>query len=227
MPGLPHHVTHRGNNGRRVFMEGEDFRLYLRILRRKLRDHGVSLWAYCLMPNHVHLVVLPRNREALAHSIGRAHHGFALFFNRNRSRRGHLWLERFYSCPMDHTHALRALVYVETNPVRAGLEADPWDYPWSSARAHVTGSDPAVILAMGEGPAAAEGLARWRQRLAASCPRQDADLLRRQTRTGMPFGPPAFLARVVEEHGRAWTPQRRRRALEVEGRRAGREGRTR
>jgi putative transposase len=92
--------------------------------------------------NHAHLVAIPRGADSLARALGRAHSCYAQRFNRRYRRSGHLWQNRFYSCPLGSSHLVRALAYVDLNPVRAGLVGCAADYPWSSAPAHVRGSSP-------------------------------------------------------------------------------------
>jgi len=134
--GVPHHVTQRGNNRQDVFLTDDDRRYHLSVLRDRSQQAGLQVLGYCLMTNHVHLVALPTHADSLARALGRAHSAFAQRFNRRYHRSGHLWQNRFYSCPLGATHLVRALAYVDLNLVRAGLVGRAADYPWSSARAH-------------------------------------------------------------------------------------------
>ena len=106
------------------------------LLEEKSREHGLRVLAYCLMTNHVHIVGVPAREESLSKAIGETNLKYTAFVARRYEHVGHLWQNRFYSCPMDEPHTLNALAYVELNPVRAGMEALAWDYSWSSARAH-------------------------------------------------------------------------------------------
>ncbi len=105
---------------------------------------------YCLMPNHVHLVALPHTADALAKAVGRTHFLYSQYINRLHGRSGHLWQGRFFSCALDETHCWAALCYVERNPVRARLAKRAWEYPWSSAEAHCTGTDQNGLLDLKE-----------------------------------------------------------------------------
>lgn len=107
------------------------------------------------MPNHVHLVVVPASEESLGHAVGKVHGHFTQYANRTRGTSGHLWENRFYSCPMDERHVICALRYVDRNPVRAGLVEHPRDYEWSSAMAHAGESDRWGLIRM----------ARWEELL--------------------------------------------------------------
>ncbi len=91
------------------------------------------------MPNHVHLMRAPPTPEALRAALSEAHRRYSRLINFREGWRGYLWQGRFASCPMDEAHALAAARYIELNPVRARLAAAPEDWPWSSARAHLTG----------------------------------------------------------------------------------------
>ena len=119
--GVPHHITQRGNNRQDVFLLDDDRRFYLETLRERSQRHGVTLLGYCLMTNHVHLVAIPERPDSLARALGQSHSRYAQRFNRRYGRTGHLWQNRFYSCPLGRTHLVRALLYVDLNPVRAGL----------------------------------------------------------------------------------------------------------
>jgi putative transposase len=112
-------------------------------------EHGVDVWAYCLMPNHVHLVVVPGDAEGLALAVGRAHGRYTRAINFRENWRGYLWQGRFASCPMDAAHTLAAARYVERSPVRAGLVDRAWGWPWSSAAGHVSGRGDTLVRAGG------------------------------------------------------------------------------
>ena len=109
------------------------------------RKWQVEIWAWCLMPNHVHLIAVPKNEEGLARAIGEAHRRYTRRINSREGWRGHLWQERFASFPMDENYLLVATRYVEMNPVRAGMVHAPEDYRWSSARAHLEGQDDQLV----------------------------------------------------------------------------------
>ena len=136
LPGVAHHCTQRGNKRQAVFFEEQDRRVFLALLRDKSREHGLRILAYCLMTNHVHIVGVPAREESLTRALGETHLKYTAYVKRTYDHDGHLWQNRFYSCPMDEPHTLSALAYVELNPVRAGMETVPWAYRWSSARSH-------------------------------------------------------------------------------------------
>jgi len=134
--GVPHHVTQRGNRRGQVFFERADYLIYLHWLREYSNEHDVAILAYCLMTNHVHLVLVPHTREALPLLLQALHTRFARRINRSNEWTGHLWRARYFSSPLDEHHFRAAVRYVERNPVRAAMVARAEEYPWSSAAAH-------------------------------------------------------------------------------------------
>jgi putative transposase len=148
VPGLPHHVTQRGNGRQVTFLSDADRCLYLDLLRRYRRQYGLSVWAYCLMSNHVHLLAVPEREDSLRRTLGRTHAEYARYWNLHRRSCGHVWQARFYSCPLEDGQVWRVAWYVETNPVRAGLVEAAEDWPWSSAQAHARGREASGHLEM-------------------------------------------------------------------------------
>ena len=141
VPGVPHHVTQRGNRRQPVFFADSDYETYKTLMREWCAQAGVEIWAYCLMTNHVHLVAVPESAPALARAIGEAHRRYTAEINGREGWTGHLWQGRFASFAMDDAYALRAARYVELNPVAATMTRRAEEYAWSSARAHVAGRD--------------------------------------------------------------------------------------
>ena len=130
VPGFPHHITQRGTNRQSVFYTKQDRRVYLELLRGNSGQANVRILAYCLMLNHIHLVAVPEELDSLAICLRRTHGRYAQYLNVRCLRCGHLWQNRFYSCPMDNEHLWTALRYVELNPVRAGLTEKAEDFAW-------------------------------------------------------------------------------------------------
>jgi putative transposase len=128
----PRHVTQRGNNRQQTFFSDAQRRRYLTLLGQYSRLHELRILGYCLMPNHVHLIAAPGREDALAKAVGRADNAYSRYLNKLRGRSGHLWQNRFYSMPMERDHVVRALRYVDMNPVRArliGSTGRNWDGP--------------------------------------------------------------------------------------------------
>ncbi|MBZ5555081.1 MAG: transposase [Acidobacteriia bacterium] len=161
---VPHHVTQRGNNQQTLFFDDEDRRFYLCLLENYIRKFNVDMLGFSLMTNHVHLVLLPPEANALAKALGKVHSRYSQHNNLKQGRSGHLWQNRFFSCPLEPPDLWSALCYIERNPVRARMVKQAWDYPWSSARAHVTGHDPSGLLSMDLWQAAFTP-AEWRKML--------------------------------------------------------------
>lgn len=145
LPGIPHHVTQRGNRRERTFFEEGDYALYLDLLAEAAVRHGVEIWSYCLMPNHVHIIAVPRDEDGLGRTFRHVHRHYAGYVNARLRVTGHLWQGRFSSVAMDEQHLCAALRYVALNPVRARLAAKAQDWPWSSVRAHLAGQDDHVV----------------------------------------------------------------------------------
>ena len=121
VPGLPHHITQRGNRRQQTFFCDEDYRSYLELMGQWCGAHQVEIWAYCLMPDHVHLIAVPQSADGLRRAVGEAHRRYTRMVNFREGWRGHLWQGRFASFVLDERYLLTAARYVELNPVRAGL----------------------------------------------------------------------------------------------------------
>ena len=146
VPDCPHHVTARGNRREPIFFENGDQDIYCDMLAEQMRKAEVEVWAYCLMPNHVHLVLCPRNEMGLARALGAAHRRWANFVNGRARWRGHLFDGRFASVAMDENHLISAIRYVALNPVRARLVPRAHEWKWSSVHAHLEGKDDGLVM---------------------------------------------------------------------------------
>jgi putative transposase len=145
VPGLAHHVTQRGNRREPIFFENGDQEIYCDLLADQASKASVEVWAYCLMPNHVHLILVPQDERGMARAVGTAHRRYTQFVNARGRWTGHLFQRRFASVAMDDTHLHAAIRYVSLNPVRAGLVSRAQDWPWSSVRAHLAGTDDGLV----------------------------------------------------------------------------------
>ena len=204
MPGLPHHVTQRGNRRMDVFFDDEDRRRYLSLLGRYAERHGLAIWAYCLMSNHVHFVAVPSGESSLGCTFRDTHQAYAAWLNRKVGESGHLWQGRYFSCVLDAPHMWSCVRYVERNPVRAGLVDRAEDWPWSSAAAHCGGrANP--LLSPVEMP---WPVPDWSAYLADE---DDADItaIRHQTKTGRPCGSQPFIENLESALSRHLRPKKR------------------
>lgn len=190
--GLPHHVTQRGNNRQRVFFERGDNVKYLDLLHEHALRHGAEVIAYCLMPNHVHLVVVPSTPNGLQAVLKPVHGQFAQRINRMKLRKGHLWQGRFFSSALDASYLLNAVRYVELNPVRARLTGKAEDYPWSSAAMHCgLAKDPLVDRRPRS--AVFDGIKDWSRWLAEGLAPDVIAELRRNASQNVPCGSDEFI----------------------------------
>ncbi len=169
---------------------------------------GVEVWSYCLMPNHVHLILTPATPEGLGRALGKAHRRYSSFINARLRVTGHLFQSRFASVVMDEAHLMAAARYVAQNPVRARLIERAQDWRWSSARAHLSGRDDELV-------AAAPLIDRCAGRF-ADLLEDDPDLaktaaLRAAETIGRPLGSQDFLDRLAARTGRDPRPGKRER----------------
>jgi putative transposase len=201
----PHHVIQRGNRRQALFVEPGDYALYRDLLAERCARNGVVCWAYCLMPNHVHLILNPGAGEALSRCVGEAHRRYTGFVNARARETGHLFQGRFGCVAMDEAHCLNAARYLAFNPVRARLCAAPEDWQWSSVRAHLAGRDDGLATVrplLDLAPDFAQLLDMSASEL--------ADLAGFETLSanGRPLGAPAFIAAAEHKLGRSLRKQR-------------------
>ena len=170
----------------------DDYRAYLSFMAEGCAKRGVEIWAYCLMPNHVHLIAVPRTADGLRLAIGEAHRRYARGFNARMGWDGHLWQDRFGSFPMDEGHLVSAVRYVELNPVHAGLTTTPRAYRWSSARAHLAGRDDELVKVA----PMLERVGDWRAFLRGRLEEESVKSIEMHVRTGRPLGGERFVSRL-------------------------------
>ena len=207
VPGCPHHLTQRGNRRQEVFFGDADRRRYLALLGEQCQATGLRVWAYCLMTNHVHLVVVPPASDTLGRVMQALNARYTAWVNRRQGFCGHLWQGRFYSTPLDESHLWSALRYVERNPVRAGLVSGAWDYRWSSAPGRCGFRADSLLSALPESIGIADA-SNWRAFLSDMDDAADG-LLRRRTHTGRPCGDVNFIERLETVLGRSLRPAKR------------------
>jgi len=209
VPDTPHHITQRGNRRAPIFFEAGDQEVYRSLLAREARRREVEVWAYCLMPNHVHLILTPHTADGLSLALGEAHRRYTSFINARSGWSGHLFQSRFASVALDETHVMAAARYIVLNPVRARLVARPEAWPWSSVRAHLAGADDALVKV-------APLLARIDRFADLLADESEADVetfraLRAGEMTGRPAGAADFIADLERRLGRVLTPRKRGR----------------
>ena len=204
---VPHHVTQRGN-ARQFLLASDGERLvYLDLLRQYLQLHHLSLLGYCLMSNHVHLVVVPRKAEAPSLALKQTHGRYASYWNASHRSSGHVWQGRFYSCPLDAPHLWMALRYAELNPVRAKLVARAESWRWSSAVAHCGSGEPDSGLET-DLWSKRWSAGSWREYLAAGETEAEVTAIRQCTHTGRPLGTAEFIRSLEQATLRHLAPQK-------------------
>jgi putative transposase len=207
VPGAPHHVTQRGHRGERIFAAADDYALYRDWLTESFRRFGVAVWAYCQMPNHVHLILTPADAEGLALALARAHRLYSGFVNARARRTGHLFQGRYGSVAMDEAHLLNAVRYVALNPVRARLVADARDWPHASVTAHLAGRDDGLVTVR----PVLDRVVSFADLLATAADDPAFAPLRRAELIGRPLGSPDFVAAIEARLGRRLAPAKRGR----------------
>lgn len=204
VPDVPHHVIQRGNRKQAIFASDQDRQLYLKYLADACTSHSVACLAWCLMSNHVHLILNPPSADALRAVMASTHTRYAQWVNRSQDVSGHLFQGRFHSYAMDDPHLIAAARYVENNPVKAGLVGQAEEWRWSSARAHVHGKDDGLT----DQNALAPHLPNWRAYLATGAEASEQDeVIEAALTSGRPQGSsPRFveLAPPPKRRGRPW-----------------------
>ncbi len=204
VPGIPHHATQRGNRRQETFFCNEDYQAYLEIMAKWCSRCKVDIWAYCLMPNHVHMIAVPQYGDSLWRAVGETHRRYTLRINFRRGWRGHLWQGRFSSFLLDEQYLLAATRYIELNPVKAGLASRPEEYPWSSAKAHIEKRDDEIVKV----EPLLKMVGGWRKFLKSKFTEEEYDLLQRHERTGRPLGSKGFIEHLERKLTRKLAPQK-------------------
>ena len=204
--GYPHHITQRGNNKERAFFDGEDRRFYLDLLQRYKEKYEMEILAYCLMGNHVHVLVVPEKETSLARGIGGTNLLYTQYINRKYKRSGRLWQNRFFSTIVEEERYLWAVMrYIEKNPVRARVVKRAEDYEWSSARAHILGIQDELLS--DESRFSKREVKSYREFFSG----EDKEIngaIRRATSTGRPLGSERFIKKLERVLGRDIIPKK-------------------
>jgi len=204
---VAHHVTQRGNARQVILANDADRVAYLDLLRQSSELYRLSLLGYCLMSNHVHLIVVPHTAGAMSQTLKHTHGRYASYWNARQPSTGHVWQGRFYSCPLDDSHLWAGLRYVELNPVRAGMVSAAQEWPWSSATAHCSPEVADEMLEL-ERWQKRWTVAGWREYLAAGESPIEISALRQSTHTGRPLGSSEFVAALEQTTLRRLAPRK-------------------
>ncbi len=196
VPDYPHHITQRGNYRQVVFNDDADRREYLELVALYSKKFHLTILSYCLMNNHVHFIVIPKNEDSLASTFQIAHTRYSQYFNKKIQAYGHLWQGRFYSCVLDDRHLVAAARYVERNPVRVKIVKNPADYGWSSARNH-TGTSHNDIIDTGVLFKYIDVKQKeWGRFIDKSDEPDEVAVIRKYTMTGRPLGNVSFIQKL-------------------------------
>jgi putative transposase len=204
VPEMPHHITQRGNRQQTIFFSDADRRRYTELLSEACTLHETRCLAWCLMDNHVHLILVPSTADGLRATLSSTHTRYAQRINHEQEASGHLFQGRYASYVMDDAHLMMAVRYVENNPVKAGLVSRAEDWKWSSARAHVEG----VTDGLTDVDAVGKHVQNWRAYLTdgpAASGRDDE--IEAAMRSGRPLGSKGWAAQLsapVRPRGRPW-----------------------
>jgi len=181
-----------------VFQRKTDFEKYCEWFKSCAERYGLKTYAYCLMTNHVHFIVVPKTEDTLARVFNTLHMMYAQYINKRRRAAGHLWQGRFFSCLLDEAHLYRAIRYVEQNPVRAKIVDQAWDYEWSSAREHVGGKRGLIPLSKTFEMTAGE----WKEYL-KEYDEEMTNEIRLKTQRGLAIGTEQFLEEIENKLNRS------------------------
>jgi putative transposase len=207
LSGIPYHVTQRGNRRERTFFEDGDYELYRDLLGDAARRAETQVISYCLMPNHVHLIVVPSDPDGLRRTFADAHRRYTGFINARHRWTGHLWQGRYGAVAMDEAHLAAAARYVALNPVRARLTERAEEWPWSSTRAHLAGEDDMLV----EVAPLLERYGCFATFLGGEEDQQATRALRASEINGRPAGSLEWIAELEAVSGRSLAPRKRGR----------------
>jgi putative transposase len=218
--GYPHHLILRGNNRQDIFRGPSDFERMLELLEGYGREHGVEVHAYVLMSNHLHLLLTPRREQALPKMMQALGRSYVRGFNQRHGRSGTLWEGRYRSTLIQtERYLLACMVYIDLNPVRAGMVAQAGDYGWSS-HAHYTGrrsdrlvTPHALYWGLGNTPFAREAAYAEMVQTGVTATQQRA--LTDSTLSGWALGEPEFMADLQQKTSRRPVKSRAGRPFSV------------
>jgi putative transposase len=208
---MPHHITQCGNRREDVFFDDEDREVYLEWLREYAHEHQVEVAGYCLMTNHIHLILIPATEEGLQRVLKPLHMRYAQRLNRAKAQQGHVWQGRYFSSVLDGDYLRAALRYVERNPVRARVVRKAENYAWSSARGHCGLETNMLLSTKSKLRDQFEDIKNWSQWLAAPDDEEQLLVLRRNALMGLPCGSEKFIRKIERLTGRSqhYRPQGR------------------
>ena len=221
LPGYPHHIIQRGNNRQVIFADTQDFETMLALLTENAQKFAVAVHAYVLMDNHFHLLATPATAEALPLMMQAVGRSYVRYFNNRHGRSGTLWEGRYRSTLIEtERYLLACMVYIDLNPVRAGMVAQPADWRWSS-HAHSLGlradglvTPHALFWALGNTPFARE--AAYGQLVQAGISSSQQGALTDATLRGWALGEAGFVDELQKKSTRRVTKSKAGRPFSAE-----------
>jgi putative transposase len=206
VPEFPHHITQRGVRSMDVFYAQEDYELYLQILKEQSDKFGLKVLAYCLMKNHIHLIVVPQEENSLAKAIGETHKRYTRKINFEQNTKGYLFQGRFFSSALDESYFYNCLKYVEQNPVKANIVSNAWDYKYSSTRIRMElEKDKLNLLSNHEW---IPSINEYQDYITKSPKSENINFIEEKTRTGRPCGDDKFYEHIKKHLGKDYKPKK-------------------
>lgn len=207
LPGYAYHIVQRGNNREACFFEEENYCVYLNLMREVLLRYGNRLHAYCLMTNHVHLLITPTNAEGISNLMRVVGSRYAIYVNRRYSRSGTLWEGRHKASAVDtNGYLLKCYRYIELNPVSANMVSSPDEYAWSSYTANARGiwnpsiTPHPVYQSLGAEPG--QTLHNYRELFREELSLKDIHALQKALHYSMPVGSKYFIKQIERKLGK-------------------------
>ena len=207
VPGYPHHVIQRGNNRQPIFASLADRQFFLELLEQNAKKFAVQLHAYVLMDNHFHLLATPQADDSLPQMMQAVGRRYVRYYNDSQGRSGTLWEGRYKSTVIQtDRYFLACMVYIDLNPVRAGLVAQARDYPWSSHSHYIGLRQDRLITPhplyweLGNTPFARE--VAYAELVNAGVSADTQNALTRSTLRGWALGEPEFVAELQKRTDR-------------------------
>jgi len=202
VPEIPHHIVQRGNRRQDIFFSDSDKNRYIEFIGKACEDHGVDIWSWCLMTNHVHFIAVPGQEDSFAKCFSEAHVRYTRMINTREKWKGHLWQGRFSSSPLDEKYLLAAVRYVERNPVRAKMVQLPWDYKYSSAAYHIgeRSTDPLIK----NDQTLQSLIGDWYTYLYDGDSEDDLAMIRKEESGGRPIGSELFIKKLEKKLNRSF-----------------------
>lgn len=197
IPNYAHHIIQRGNRRQNIFFSDADRKAYLEYLRLSIETAGVSIWAYCLMDNHVHFIAVPKDKDSFAKCFSTVHWKYTRRINFRQGWRGYLWEGRFKSFLLSQNHLYAAIRYVERNPVRAKIVEKAWQYPWSSAKSHIHKKEDLILSKN----FFVEEIGDWQKYIDSQDNPQEINLFKKHIKTSRPLGDEIFIEKLKQITG--------------------------